>query len=208
MKKLAPIVLIVLLACNGGRESEDALDIDDLLGQTGVEVDSLTPDSDTIVSDGTPLGDLINAMSPSYDTMAQIKSHPMDRFSFSTSRKIQFRGNEEVPYGSSAMVTPTANFFYYSFADSNKTLNAFYNYLDVMASDGEGGPVKLNEDVKSIKMPPMFMLVYDTIIVSTQYMCEHAENDWKSFQDSVLNTYGKNYKYQIDVACGGPLKWK
>ena len=106
------------------------------------------------------------------------------------------------------MVTPTANFFYYSFADSNKTLNAFYNYLDVMASDGEGGPVKLNEDVKSIKMPPMFMLVYDTIIVSTQYMCEHAENDWKSFQDSVLNTYGKNYKYQIDVACGGPLKWK
>lgn len=208
--KLIPSLLaIFIISCGGDKEKEESIDFDDFAGSTGVE------ENDTATSDAVIEADnlfsvmkLVNKMSSDYDTSKMNESHPIDRFNFSSNRKIRFTGKEDVPYGKSSMVTPKADFFYYSFVDSNKTINAFYNYLDIMADEGEGGPVKLNEDVKAIKSPPMFMLVYDTVIVSAKYLCEHEKNDWDSFQDSIINVYGKDYKYQIDIDCGGPLKWK
>jgi hypothetical protein len=208
MKKLALLFVPLMIACAGEEQESDVIDADEYLGEIGVLEDSVEVDTTTLIDLGTNLSKLVNGMSSAYDTTVQENFHLLDRFTFSTSQKIKFVGKEEVPYGKSNMVTPKADFFYYTFADTNKTLNAFYNYLDEMAVEGEGGPVKLNEDVEAIKMPPMFMVVYDTVIVSVKYLCEHEENDWNAFQDSILTIYGKEYRYQIDVDCGGPLKWK
>ena len=198
---------LLIFSCSGGEQDVEAVDYDDWAGETGLEEDTANVDIEEEVDNSFSMNILMKNMQPEYDTSAFSDFHPMDRYSFSTSSKVKFVGKNEVPYGKSAMVTPTAEFFYYSFTDSNKTINAFYNYLDIMAEDGEGGPVKLLEDVEAIKTPPMFMLVYDTVIVSARYMCEHEKNDWNSFQDSILKVYGEEFKYQIDVDCGGPLKW-
>ena len=201
------ILSVFMLACGSSETEPDKVDFDDFAGETGMIED--TSDQNTTIKEDNlfSMHKLVNKMSTAYDTSKIEDSHPLDRYTYSTSRKVRFIGKEEVPYGSSSLVTPTADFFYYSFIDSNKTISAFYNYLDIMAEEGEGGPVRLNEDVEAIKMPPMFMVVYDTIIVSAKYKCEHEKNDWNAFQDSIISIYGNNYKYQIDVDCGGPLKW-
>ncbi|UKN02548.1 hypothetical protein K6119_03335 [Paracrocinitomix mangrovi] len=201
---------IGLFACGSEEEQQEVLDFEDFAGETGIEevVDSANTNVEIDTNDNTGVSELISAMHSKYDTLALEDFHLLDRFGFSQSKKVKFKGNFEVPYGKSTMVKPTAELYYYSFADSNKTNSAFYNYLDGMASEGEGGPVKLNVDVDAIKTPPMFMLVYDTVIVATNYQCEHAKNDWQSFQDSLLNYFGENYRYSFEVDCGGPLKWK
>lgn len=209
MKKLLFLLIpFTFFACNGGDQDGEVINAEDFLGETGQIIDSVEIDTTLNIDLGTELSQLVNCLSSTYDTLSQSEFHLLDRFSFSTSQKLAFKGKSEVPYGKSAMVTPKANFFYYTFTDTTKTLSAFYNYLDEMAAEGEGGPVKLMEDVEAIKMPPMFMVVYDTVIVSAKYLCEHESNDWGSFQDSILKVYGSEYRYQIDVDCGGPLKWK
>ena len=203
------MLLPIFVACNGNEEKTDTIDFEEFAGETGVGTeDSVAIEVDTALDLSTEMGQFIYAMSPDYDTMSSSTFHVMDRFSFSSSKKLKFSAKYEVPYGKSNKVTPTADFYYYSFSDSIKTNNAFYNYLDALAEEGEGGPVKLLQDVEAIKTTPMFMVVYDTVIVSAIYPCEHEENNWDAFQDSLLNIYGKKYRYQIDVSCGGPLIWK
>jgi hypothetical protein len=197
-----------IVACSGNEEPAEVLDADEFMGETGQLIDSVEVNTNEIVDLGSHLGQLIHKMDAEYDTTSNDSFHLLDRFSSSSSLKVQFKGLNEVPYGKSAMVTPKADFFYYTFPDTTKTLNAFYNYLDEMVPEGEGGPVKLNEDVDAVKMAPMFLVVYDTVIVSAKYLCEHEENNWNAFQDSILSVYGSEYRYQIDVDCGGPLKWK
>ena len=197
-----------LISC-GGDEIDNSVDFDEFAGQTGQEIQAIDSNLvDTNLVTDTQLERFANGLAGDYDTASLASAHAMDRYSYSTVKKIKFKANYEVDYGKKQKVIPTAAFYYYSFSDSTKTNNAFYNYLDVIAENGESGPVKLNQDMDAIKSPPLFMVVYDTVIISTQYKCEHAENDWGKFQDSLLSAYGKSYRYLINVECGGPLKWK
>jgi hypothetical protein len=200
---------ILIAACSGSNQEQETVDFDDYAGGTGAEdVDSTVNDIQDQTINISSMQAFIKLMKSEYDTVTKSVSHPIDRFNFSTSEKISFNGKFQVPYGKSIMVTPIANFFYYSFSDTNRTINAFYNYLDLMAENGESDPIRLNQDVKSMKSPPLFMMVYDTIIISAEYQCEHKKNDWDSFQDSLIKVYGSDYKYRIEMDCGGPLKWK
>ena len=104
------------------------------------------------------------------------------------------------------MVTPRAEFFYYTFNDSIKTKNAFYNWLDCFGVECD--MIKLNEDIEHIKTPPQFALVYDTVIIAIEYRCEDQEFNWRPFQDSVISRFGKDYNYRMQIGCGGPLNWK
>ncbi|MEX1002185.1 MAG: hypothetical protein WDZ35_08730 [Crocinitomicaceae bacterium] len=202
-------LLLFTFSCGGGESESETVNFEDFAGQTGQEkVDTIAVDSIPVPEDHSQMGELIQKLIPDYDTSGHKAFNVLDRFSFNQNRKVQFIGREKVAYGKSKEVTPLANVFYYTFSDTLKTKNAFYNYLDGMAAEGEGGPVKLHQDVKSIKMPPLFMVVYDTVIVSAEYMCEHKANDWKAFEDSIFAVFGKKYRYCIDVGCGGPLKWK
>ena len=201
---------IVVLLCFGllscGQEEEiESMSLEDLVGETGPARTDDTSSQIVQVQIPSTIGGFVNSQLLLYDTLSHNKTHSIDRFGYSSFQKIQFKGKNTVSYGKTNMVTPIATLFLYNFSDTLKTKNAFYNWLDCYGSDCN--PVKLNEDVTSIKTPPMFTLVYDTCIVTVEYLCEHKKNDWKSFQDSIVSKFGNNYLYRIDVECGGPLTW-
>lgn len=205
MKNFLYIAFILLFSCSEERQTE-VISFEDLAGETGVpeQADTVSTLDSTFIPSEINL--FIAGQLPNYDTLSHLKPHSIDRFGYSTQRKIEFTGKNEVPYGKTSMVIPKANLYYYTFSDSTKTKNAFYNWLDCYGNDCN--VVKINEDIDAIKTTPMFTLVYDTCIVAVEYLCEHQKNDWKSFQDSLIVNFGRTYKYRIDVGCGGPLKWK
>ena len=208
MKNWAFILTLFVVSCSGNEEESNPMDYEDFVGETGVELqDSTELNTDTLIDLSTYKGRLINALSSDYIAIENDKFNTLDRFSFEHSEKIGFEAYYDVPYGKDLMVVPVANFFYYSFKDSTTTKNAFYNYLDGLSESGESGAVKINQDMESIKSPPLFLLVYDTMIISTEYLCEHANNSWESMQDSIESIYGTNYLHRIEIDCGGPLKW-
>ena len=207
MRYWTVLLLGFLIAC-GAEEEQEAMSMDDIMGETDDYSEDSTITDETVEDlDTTLSGRFAHSQLDLYDTTAHEKFHLLDRFGFSGCQKLLFTGKEDVPYGKSGTATPKAHLFVYSFADSSKTKNAFYNYLDGMAEEGEGGPVRINEDVDAIKMPPMHMLVYDSTIVTVEYTCEAEENDWEPFEDSLLSKFGDIYKYRFNVDCGGPLKW-
>ncbi len=204
------LILSILLnySCNSQKEQKvELVSINDLMGDSTEQIDNnIDVQKDTLPELSTNIQKLIYSLQPDYDTIFLNDTHIFDRFGFNSSYKLQFVGKNKVPYGKSSMVTPKANLFVYNFSDSIKLNNAFYNWLDCFGSDCQA--VKLNEDIDAVKTPPSFTLVYDTTIVMIEYPCEHQQNNWRAFKDSVIKKYGSNYRYRIDVDCGGPLKWK
>lgn len=201
--------LIVLVGACESKEPEnvEVISMEELMGDAdSAEIDSTIENIDTLPVYNTVLGHLVATLNENYDTVSLNENHVFDRYGFNSTEKVKFVGKETVPYGKSTMVTPKAEFYLYNFSDSIKLNNAFYNWLDCFGSDCN--EVKLNQDLEAVKTPPSFTLVYDTTMISVKYLCEHEQNDWKSFQDSILKQYGDNYRYRIDVECGGPLKWK
>jgi hypothetical protein len=200
--------ILVIYSCSSKKEQNvEIISMDDLMGDSTEQPSIIVEEKqDSVPILSTKIEKLLYALKPDYDTTFTNKSHVFDRFGFNTSYKLQFIGKNKVPYGKSIMVTPKANFFVYNFSDSVKLNNAFYNWLDCFGSDCQA--VKLKEDIKAVKTPPSFTLVYDTTIVILEYPCEHEKNNWKAFKDSIVKKYGYNYRYRIDVDCGGPLKWK
>ncbi|MGB1104801.1 MAG: hypothetical protein ACPG21_14415 [Crocinitomicaceae bacterium] len=203
------VVLSVLFAsCDNGEPQEEVISMEDLMGEFGDEIetnDDVALEEDTVQLAG-PLGSFLSKELGKFDTTISDKFHLLDRFSFNTREKINFKSKEEVPYGESTMVTPRANLFYYAFEDTTKTKNAFYNWLDCFGSDC--AMVKLEEEVDAIKMPPAYALVYDTMIVAVNYRCEDAEYSWNEFEKSLKQSFEQDPLYEIKVGCGGPLKWK
>lgn len=201
------LILLFAFACGKDEPTETIIPQEDFLGEVG-ELEEDTTDTEDLVFAGeiTPVDALAMTLEPEYDTIALNEFHMLDRYESSTKRKLTFKSKKTVPYGETARLNPTAEVYYYTFSDSLKTKNAFYNWLDCFGSDCNA--VSLNEDVDAIKTPPLTTWVYDTTIVVVNYMCEHAENDWQSFEDSLVTYTGKSYTFNIKVECGGPLKWK
>jgi hypothetical protein len=201
-------LLIGLLGCNYNKKQQvDTISIEELMGKTESLDTSLNEevvDSNVVLE--SHIARLVTELQSNYDTLFSNEFHIFDRFGYHTGYKLKFIGKTNVPYGKSSMVTPIGNLFVYTFTDSTKLNNAFYNWLDCFGADCQ--EVKLMEDIKAIKMPPAFILLYDTTMVTLEYSCEHVQNDWKTFKDEIIKIYGKNYRYKIDVECGGPLKWK
>lgn len=199
---------LILVACGSQEEEKTPVSLDDFLGETGQELDNEALEiTDTIEVELTgAVNKFINSQLVGFDTSVITEFHPLDRFTFSQRQKIGFKSKTNVPYGKDKEVTPRAEFFYYTFQDTTKTKNAFYNWLDCFG--GECDQVRLNENVEALKMPPLFAVIYDTVIVAVDYRCEDARFDWRPFQDSLLNQFGKKYNYQMRVGCGGPLTWK
>lgn len=196
---------ISLLSCKEDRPQE-VIDLEELTGETGSE--ELNDSSLNTVMDYVPsqMNDFVKSQMTIYDTIAHQTPHSIDRFGFGTKQKLEFRGKKPFTDSKLNSVTPIARMYYYTFSDTTKTINAFYNWLDCFGP--ECGVIKLNEDVAKLTTPPLFTLVYDTCIVAVEYVCDQEKNDWKSFQDSLISKFGKEYKYRIDAKCDGPLKWK
>ncbi|NOQ72239.1 MAG: hypothetical protein GQ574_09575 [Crocinitomix sp.] len=200
-------LLGVLISCNGGEEKSNVIPIEDFLGETGeIEQETEVIEDSVVVLPTGPMGLFVHNQLESFDTSAINEFHPIDRFTFNQRSKILFKSKTNAAYGD-IMVTPRAEFFYYTFSDTTKTKNAFYNWLDGF-NDGSGDEVKLNQDANSIKTPPRFALVYDTVIVAVNYRCEDQKHNWSPLEDSIVSRFGKNYNYRMEIGCGGPLKWK
>jgi hypothetical protein len=197
-----------LFACQGDQPENEVISMEELIGDYGNEevtsFDTIsTVDSVKVVG---ALGSFIQSELAAFDTSTVEEYHILDRFSFNTRQKIEFKSKEEVPYGEETMVRPRANLFYYAFKDTNSTKNAFYNWLDCFGSDC--AMVKIDEELEAIKMPPAFALVYDTVIVAVDYRCEDAKYNWRDFEKELKNQFNEKPQYELKVACGGPLKWK
>ncbi|MFT5821041.1 MAG: hypothetical protein ACI8ZM_002290 [Crocinitomix sp.] len=200
-------LLGLLISCNGGREEPEVISLEDFLGETGErgqEVE-IVEDSVVVMPTGT-LGLFVQNQLASFDTSITTEFNAIDRFTYNQRSKILFKSKTNTAYGD-IMVTPRAEFFYYTFSDTTKTKNAFYNWLDGF-NNGEGDEVKLNQDANAIKTPPRFALVYDTVIVTVNYRCEDKAHNWSPLEDSIVSRFGKNYNYRMEIGCGGPLKWK
>jgi hypothetical protein len=207
IKRLYPIVFIafVFFSCKEEKEPE-IITFEELVGDTGAPTESADSSDGLVREPQTNFDFFVNSQLDLYDTFPHKKIHVLDRFGYNQQAKLDFLGKSKVQYGKSALVTPVASVYYYTFSDSVKTKSAFYNWLDCYGKDCN--EVKLNQDVESFKSAPMFTLVYDTTIVAVEYLCEHEKNNWKSFEDSLTARFGSNYRYRIEVGCGGPLRWK
>ena len=199
--------MLLFFSCGKEERAETLISQEDFLGEVG-EMEEDTTEAEDLVFTGeiTPVDALAMTLEPEYDTMALTEFHMLDRYESNTKKKLKFKSKKTIAYGETSRLNPTAEVYYYTFSDSLKTKNAFYNWLDCFGSDCNS--VSLNEDIDAIKTPPLTTWVYDTTIVVINYMCEHAENDWKPFEDSLVTYTGKNFNFNIKVECGGPLKWK
>lgn len=207
-KNIIGLCLIsILISCNGSQDEPEVVSMEDLMGETGELNEEVIEIVDSVVAEPAgALGLFIHNQLGSFDTSITTESNAIDRFTYNQRSKIEFKSKTNIAYGD-IMVTPRAEFFYYTFSDTTKTKNAFYNWLDGF-NNGEGDEVKLNQEANSIKTPPRFALVYDTVIVTVNYRCEDKEHNWSPLEDSIISRFGKNYNYRMEIGCGGPLKWK
>ncbi len=192
---------VLFSACGNEVEKKAPLSMEEFAGQIGAQQDT----ANTIVVETTkvPQGifdQLIFNQLNEFDTVTFQSFHPLDRFTFNQRKKITLKSKVAVQQTDENEINPTASLYYYTFSDTLKTKNAFYNWLDCFGPDC--AMVKPNETTMDIKTPPLFAVVYDTVIFIADYRCEDKKQNWKPLQDSVIHYFGKEYNYRIDAGCG------
>jgi hypothetical protein len=205
MKYFSYIAFFVLVSC-GSEPEPETISLEELTGPTGAEEINTADSANAGMIAPGAVHAFIRGQVGLYDTATNFVPHAIDRFGFSTRQKINFLAKTGIPVEEGAVLVPVAGLHYYTFSDTTKTKNAFYNWLDCFGMNCSA--VELNKDVETLETDPLFALVYDTVIVAVEYSCEHKKHNWKSFQDSLVTNFGKDYNYRVDVACNGPLRWK
>ncbi|MBK9191136.1 MAG: hypothetical protein IPM77_06245 [Crocinitomicaceae bacterium] len=203
MKKIYfGLVLFSFLACEQEQAPQEVISFEELAGQTGNEPAPASSNNPNPILKIQKLNDFVNSQLYLFDTISNLKSHPVDRFGYSSFSKLNFSLKSMV----NSEDKESASLYYYSFSDSIKTQNAFYNWLDCFGENCES--VLLEKDMDKIQSGAAFALVYDTTIVAAEYNCNDKVFSKKSFQDSLLSKFGKSYKYRFEVNCSGKLEWK
>jgi hypothetical protein len=207
MKIIVGILLgLLVVSCNGDQTDNKVISMEDLVGETGAQDDPNGNLSGEDSSRFTPaMGGFIRNQLTQFDTLGNQTTHPMDRFGFSQREKLSFVSKTEITTKSGPQ-HPSASLYYYTFSDTLKTKNAFYNWLDCFGKECQ--LLKLNEEIKTLETNPLFSLIYDTTIVVVDYRCEDAKFNWKPFEDSIVSRFGSEYNYKLKVGCGGPVSWK
>jgi len=199
MKKSVIILLVPFLAaCNSKEQKQEVISFEELAGDTGSDTTMVMAQQNENTAYPFQVREFIKTQLSGYDTLTNPSSHPLDRFGYSSSVKLNFKSKNQT--------ATEKTLWYYTFSDTIKTKNAFYNWLDCFGDGCE--PVQLNTNLAELNTVPLITLVYDTTIVSVTYACESNQAERKSFQDSLIGKFGKNYQYRIEASCHGPLKWK
>lgn len=198
------IMTLSLFACGTKEQEPELISFEDLAGETGTEQSAPAATGADPYKYAPEFLDFIKSQTSQLDTSQNLSPHPLDRFGYSTAIKLDF--SSRLVSGNPEAAVSKASVYYYTFTDSLKTKNAFYNWLDCFGSACE--PVQLNRKLDKIQANPSFTLVYDTTIVAVEYACSDPKNTWRSFQDSLLARFGKTYKYRLEVKCNGPVEWK
>ena len=207
MRRLIYLTLtgIICFTCQSEQKKE-VLSFEEIAGETGIEsADTEEIDRSFTMLDSSINGQFAHAMCHEFDSDSATDFHVFDRYTSNYSRKMFFK-QKMVDPGSTNEVGPSVCLFYYTFEDSIKTNNAFYNYLDEL-SMAASNPIQIGKNTDKVMAPPQYMLVYDTVIVSAKYKQEIAYN-WGSFQDSMKVYYGKTPRYELELQDEGTLNWK
>jgi hypothetical protein len=203
MKKIYFVLaLFLFLACEQEQAPQEVISFEELAGQTGDEPAPAMAEQPNPILRIEKLKDFVNSQLYLFDTLSNTEAHPIDRFGYSSFSKLNFSLKSMV----NSNHKESASLYYYSFADSVKTQNAFYNWLDCFGDNCES--IQLEKNLDEIQSGAAFALVYDTTIVAAEYNCDDKVFSKKSFQDSLLSKFGKSYKYRLEVTCSGKLEWK
>lgn len=139
-----------------------------------------------------------------YDTVPSKSTTLFDRFTVVEKIKFKFRKRTTVSYGQNK-VFPELEVFYYRFKDSTAAHNAIFNWLDCQ---GDCQQVKIGEQVKSIKSPPLHACFSSNEVLVLKMWCEHKENNWKKLLKTAQKLLKDEPYAVMDIKCGGPLKWE
>ncbi|MBL7898152.1 MAG: hypothetical protein JNJ99_06430, partial [Crocinitomicaceae bacterium] len=142
MKKIYfGLVLFSLVACEQEQAPQEVISFEELAGQTGEEPTLVTENQSNPILKIEKLNDFVNSQLYLFDTISNHESHPIDRFGYSSFSKLNFSLKSMVNSDSNE----SASLYYYSFSDTVKTQNAFYNWLDCFGKNCES--VQLEKDL-------------------------------------------------------------
>lgn len=204
MKKIFYIAssILMLASCGSKEKAPEVISFEELAGETGSE-QTAPASANESANANAPLSTFIRGQLGSYDTTNHVAPHTLDRFGYSTAVKTKFLDKASGGVGANV---PSATFCYYTFSDSLKTKNAFYNWLDCFGTDCAS--IQLNKNFEGLESNPSITLVYDTVIVAVEFGAQDPKDYWKPFQDSLFGQFGKSYNYRLDVTRKGTAEWK
>ncbi|MBN2681053.1 MAG: hypothetical protein JXR58_00970 [Bacteroidales bacterium] len=220
MKILFPLIagiLITFISCNNESENKTKEGNSDSTKQemqiqqdTIIEQDTIKTENTNSIN-GLSLEERIDEFRASLDKVyleigKSTKGEHILETSDAVKTSMQFKKNSTVKYGDVEGIYPVANIFVYKFEDETKCNITFEKWLDCFG--GECDKIKVGENKKAIKMPPMYVIKNNEEIIVLKYLCEHQENNWSDFKSNMFLWFGNENSKVINIACGGPLIWE
>jgi hypothetical protein len=174
----------LFFACKGQKSTNEPKNIETLIPQSKREKASKSKNSDTVnVTNGNPFEEVFNHFAQGKAYTIFQHSFYIDRFGPKNSQKIIFTND-----------STTATLSCWSFSDSLKTLNAFYNWLDCFGNKCRS--IKIGDRIRITENSGEIWLK-DTLLI--YWKSENSEIN--SVQENAINGYiGDSILYQ--------LKWK
>jgi len=204
--KIIPLfVLLILISCTPEQQDVETVSMDDLMGETTTTIfnenDTLTTQPEVQIDFAKSIADLIQNLAPNYAASELNKPHAFDRYGFTTKAKAKILLKSDQKNKSES----NTELFVYTFSDSTKLNNAFYNLLDCFGDNCS--EIKVREDLELIKTTPSTTLVYDTVYVYINHEQNYTKKDWNNLLKNITNKYGSSYRYKIDITKKGKLSW-
>jgi len=89
-------------------------------------------------------------------------------------------------------------YFNWTYSDSSKVMNSFYNWLDVLGVEQIGSKVNIQDEF-------MCVLVGDTNLIYVNGSNGSTGNEWLAYHDSL--GYDENWNYMIEQYHGKRASW-
>lgn len=140
-----------------------------------------------------------------YNRIEPDKKHLLERFGNAGGKTLFLKKKMPVKYGNVENIYPVAQLRFLTYADSAQRANAVSNWFACFGNDCI--TIMEGEEIKSVKTTPGFYIINEKEIITLDYLCEHAENDWEEIKQNLVNGFASKKSIIIDLGCGGPLRW-
>ncbi|MCH2224930.1 MAG: hypothetical protein MK066_09200 [Crocinitomicaceae bacterium] len=190
MKIIACISLIIFFgACSS--KKEEVVDLIDIMPTSDYVEDV---NSDSVVSESSFLSEIMAFRQEGIevDSLEKIEKRCFpDRFGAkSTEKTVLFHEGSET------------HFFRWIYADSNKVMNAFYNWIDCFGDDCTS--IFIGEE-KRFQKNAMQLYVNDTSLIFIDSEDRLSVGDWRRYLSKM--GYEDDWNYFVRQSRGGKAKW-
>lgn len=213
---LSAIILFSFTTCNNQEEKSGKEKNSHNDSTKESKVDTVLQTDSTLIQDDISIENMnldekiiafTNSLSNNYNNQGESnKEEHILSVSNSVKQSILLKKKTEISYGDVKGIFPLAHVFFYSFDNEEKCTETFSKWLDCFG--GECDKIAIGQDVKAIKMPPMYVIKNPTEIIVLKYLCEHQENNWDDFKQKLDKIFKTDESIIINIDCGGPLSWK